>query len=66
MIRWIRIFVWLRIRTLINTAKSGARRDTVSRLSRFAEAAAPILLAVFLIPLATPGPAQHPDRHESC
>ncbi|MEE8586806.1 MAG: hypothetical protein V3T83_18340 [Acidobacteriota bacterium] len=52
MIGWIRIFVWLRIRTLINTAKSGARRDAVSRLSRFAEAAAPILLAVFLIPLA--------------
>ncbi len=52
MIRWIRIFVWLRIRTLANTAKSGARRDAVSQLSRWAEAAAPILLAVFLIPLA--------------
>lgn len=52
MIRWIRIFVWLRVRVLVNTAKSGARRDAITQLSRFAEAAAPFLLALFLIPMS--------------
>ncbi|HSR53239.1 MAG TPA: hypothetical protein VLV83_20640 [Acidobacteriota bacterium] len=52
MIRWVRIFVWMRVRVLVNTVRSGFRRDTATFISRFAEASAPLLLAILLIPLA--------------
>lgn len=52
MIRWIRIFVWMRVRETINSVRSGFRRDKATFLSRFAEASAPLLLGLIMAPLA--------------
>lgn len=50
MIRFLRSFLWLRWRLLVNGLRGGRRRDRLERLSRFAAVAVPgIVLGVVLL-----------------
>jgi hypothetical protein len=50
MIRFLRAFIWLRWRLLLNAFRRRSRRDTLERLSRALSVLVPIALGLLLVP----------------